>query len=135
MTSKWRALTPAEIKQMSAQCCTCGDWSKVQVADGFNPERVKTTHFSGDVRMGVFQKDVKFDSGLTRPAGLSNATIHNCYIGNNVYINEVKSSIANYQIEDDVIIENIDLMVVEGRSSFGNGTEAADTGVVRAQAA
>jgi hypothetical protein len=125
MTSKWRALTPAQIKQMTAQGCTCGDWSKVQVVDGFNAERVKTTHFSGDVRLGVFQKDVRFDSGLTRPAGLSNATIHNCYIGNNVYINEVKSCLANYQIDDDCVIENIDLLVVEGRSSFGNGAEAA----------
>ncbi|MGA2092795.1 MAG: DUF4954 family protein, partial [Sedimentisphaerales bacterium] len=93
--------------------------------DGFNAERVKTTHFSGDVRLGVFQKEVRFDSGLTRPTGLSNAAIHNCYIGNNVYINQVKGSIANYQIEDDVVIENIDLLVVEGRSSFGNGAEVA----------
>ena len=125
MASKWRVLTPAEIKQLTNQGCTCGDWSKVQVADGFNAERVKTTHFSGDVRLGVFQKEVRFDSGLTRPTGLSNAAIHNCYIGNNVYINQVKGSIANYQIEDDVVIENIDLLVVEGRSSFGNGTEVA----------
>ncbi|MGA2091901.1 MAG: DUF4954 family protein, partial [Sedimentisphaerales bacterium] len=71
MASKWRVLTPAEIKQLTAQGCTCGDWSKVQVADGFNAERVKTTHFSGDVRLGVFQKEVRFDSGLTRPTGLS----------------------------------------------------------------
>jgi hypothetical protein len=125
MASKWRVLTPAEIKQMTSQGCTCGDWSKVQVADGFNSERVKTTHFSGDVRLGVFQKEVRFDSGLTRPTGLSNAAIHNCYIGNNVYINQVKGSIANYQIEDDCVIENIDLLVVEGRSSFGNGAEVA----------
>jgi hypothetical protein len=125
MASNWRALTPAEIKQMTAQNCTCSDWSKVQVADGFDAEKVKTTHFSGDVRLGVFQKDVKFDSGLTRPSGLSNATIHNCYIGNNVYISQVKGSIANYTIEDDVVIENIDQLIVEGRSSFGNGTEAA----------
>jgi carbonic anhydrase/acetyltransferase-like protein (isoleucine patch superfamily) len=125
MTSKWRALTAAEINQITTQGCTCSDWSKVQVTDGFNPERVKTSHFSGDIRLGVFQKDVKFESGLTRPSGISNATIHNCFIGDNVYINEVKSNVANYQIDDDVVIENIDMMIVEGRSSFGNGSEVA----------
>ena len=123
MASKWRPLTPAEISKLTSQGCTCPDWSKVQVADGFNPERVKTTGFSGDVRLGLFQKDVHFEGGLIRPSGISNATIHNCYIGNNVYINQVKSYIANYTIEDDVIIENVDLLAVDAQTSFGNGTD------------
>ncbi|MGD1042016.1 MAG: DUF4954 family protein [Sedimentisphaerales bacterium] len=125
MASKWRPLTPAEISKLTSQGCICPDWSKVQVADGFNPERVKTTGFSGDVRLGLFQKDVHFKGGLTRPSGISNATIHNCCIGNNVYINQVKSYIANYTIEDDVIIENVDLLALDGQTSFGNGTDAA----------
>lgn len=123
MASKWRPLTPAEISKLTSQGCTCPDWSKVQVADGFNPERVKTTGFSGDVRLGLFQKDVCFCGGLTRPTGISHTTIHNCYIGNNVYINQVKSYIANYCIEDDVIIENVDLLAVDAQTSFGNGTD------------
>jgi hypothetical protein len=125
MASEWRPLTAAEVNKLSTQGCTCTDWSKVQVADGFNPERVKNTHFSGDVRLGLFQKEVRFCGGLSRPTGISNATIHNCFIGNNVYINQVKSYIANYIIEDDVVIENVDLLAVEGQTSFGNGTDAA----------
>ncbi|GAG25168.1 unnamed protein product, partial [marine sediment metagenome] len=54
-----------------------------------------------------------------------NATIHNCTIGNNVYINQIRNHIANYVIEDNAIIENVDLLAVEGESSFGNGVEAA----------
>ncbi|HEY5505441.1 MAG TPA: DUF4954 family protein, partial [Sedimentisphaerales bacterium] len=125
MASKWRPLTPAEISKLTSQSCTCPDWSKVQVADGFNPERVKTTAFSGNIRIGLFQKDVHFEGGLTRPSGISNATIHNSYIGNNVYINQIKSYIANYTIEDDVIIENVDLLAVDAQTSFGNGTDVA----------
>jgi hypothetical protein len=124
MTNKWRNLTSAETGILTAAGCTCDDWSKVLVADGFNPQRVKTTHFSGDVRIGLFQKDVHFCGGLTRHSGISNATIHNCCIGDNVFINQVKSCIANYHIEDDVIIENVDLLAVDGQTSFGNGTEA-----------
>ena len=125
MASKWLPLSPAEISKLTSQSCTCPDWSKVQVADGFNPERVKTTAFSGDVRLGLFQKDVHFEGGLIRPSGISNATIHNCFIGNNVYINQVKSYIANYTIENDVVIENIDLLALDGQTSFGNGTDVA----------
>ncbi|MBE3144621.1 MAG: DUF4954 family protein, partial [Planctomycetes bacterium] len=47
------------------------------------------------------------------------------YIGSNVYINQVKSYIANYTIEDDVIIENVDLLAVDAQTFFGNGTDIA----------
>jgi carbonic anhydrase/acetyltransferase-like protein (isoleucine patch superfamily) len=123
MASKLRPLTPDEISKLTSQGCSCPDWSKVLVSDGFNPERVRTTAFSGDIRLGLFQKDVRFCGGLTRPAGISSATIHNCQIGNNVYINQVKSFIANYIVEDNAVIENVDFLAVDGQSSFGNGTD------------
>lgn len=123
MASKWRPLTADEISKLTSQGCTCPDWSKIQVADGFSPERVKTTHFSGDVQLGTFRKDVRFEGGLAKPSGISNATIHNCCIGNNVYINQVKSFIANYIVEDNAVIENVDFLAVDGNTSFGNGTD------------
>ncbi len=125
MASKWRPLTAAEISKLTSQGCTCSDWAKVLVSDGFDAERVKTTAFSGDIRLGLFEKDVRFCGGLTRPTGISHAAIHNCRIGNNVYINQVKSFIANYIIEDDAVIENVDFLAVDGQSSFGNGTDVA----------
>ena len=123
MASKFRALSSEEIDRLREQGCNCDDWSNVQVAEGFDPARIKTTDFSGDIKLGVFKKRVSFTGGVQRPAGISNAAIHNCTIGDNVYINQVRNYIANYVIEDDVVIENVDLLVVEGRSSFGNGTE------------
>jgi len=125
MTLEFRSLSADQIAQLTAQGCNCDDWSNVQVADGFNAARVKSTHFSGNVKLGVFESEVSFPGGVKKPAGISNATIHNCVIGNNVYINQVKNYIANYVIEDDVLIENVDLLAVEGESSFGNGTEVA----------
>ena len=123
MTSEFRSLSEAEVAQLQQQGCTCSDWAHIKVAEKFKPERVRFTHFSGNVKLGVFEKDVSFTSGLKKPAGISNATIHNCTIGNNVYIDQIRNYIANYVIEDDVLIENIDLLAVEGESSFGNGTE------------
>ena len=125
MTSQFRSLSSEEIAQLTNQGCSCPDWSRVQVAEGFDAKTVRATRFCGDVRLGVFEKHVSFFGGVTKPTGISQATIHNCIIGNNVYINQVRNYIANYVIEDDVVVDNIDLLAVEGESSFGNGTEVA----------
>lgn len=120
-----RPLSAEEITQLTSQNCSCDDWSQIEVAERFKADAVKSTRFSGKVRLGVFEKQISFSSTLTRPSGITDAVIHNCQIGDNVYINGVKNYIANYNIEDDVIIENIDLLATEGQSSFGNGTEVA----------
>jgi len=125
MVSEFRSLSADEIVKLTGQGCSCDDWSNVQVAKGFNAGRVRTVHFSGRIKLGVFEKQVSFAGGVARPAGISNAAIHNCRIGDNVYISQVRSYIANYIIEDDVVIENVDLLAVGGKSSFGNGVEAA----------
>jgi len=125
MAMEFRRLSSDEIARLTGQGCSCTDWSRVEVAEGFSPAKVKSTHFCGNIKLGVFEKDVSFFGGVRKPAGISNATIHNCTIGNNVYINQVRNYIANYIIEDDVVIDNIDLLAVEGESSFGNGTEVA----------
>ncbi|OHB66142.1 MAG: DUF4954 domain-containing protein [Planctomycetes bacterium RBG_13_60_9] len=123
MTTKWRALSAEEIGRLSQQGCTCTDWSRVQVAEGFRTDRVRTTHFCEDVRLGVFDKEVSFFGGVTKPTGISHATIHNCTIGDNAFICAVRNYIANYIIEDEAVIDNIDLLAVGGESSFGNGTK------------
>ena len=121
----FRPLTDDEISLMTGQGCRCDDWSKVRVAERFNAEAVRTTHFSGNVTLGVFEKQIAFFGGFVKPSGICDATIHNSTIGDNVYISRVKNYIANYVIEADAVIDNIDLLAVEGESGFGNGTEVA----------
>ncbi len=53
---------------------------------------------------------------------IRNSDIFNCEIGDNVYISDVKL-LSNYQIEDNVVIENVGQLAVEDKSSFGNGYE------------
>jgi hypothetical protein len=125
MTSEFRSLSEAEIGRLQEQGCTCCDWTSVKVAQGFNPERVRFTHFSGDVEIGVLEKTVTFYGGLKRPAGITGATIHNCKIGSNVYINNIHNYIANYIIGDNAVIDNVNLLAVDGETSFGNGTEVS----------
>jgi NDP-sugar pyrophosphorylase family protein len=59
---------------------------------------------------------------VKKHTGIFNSSIHNCRIGNNVYIGQVRNYIANYVISDNVVIENVGMLAVAGLSSFGNGT-------------
>ncbi|MDQ1332855.1 MAG: hypothetical protein QG576_890, partial [Bacteroidota bacterium] len=49
----------------------------------------------------------------------------NCTIGSNVLISNIGDYIANYNIEDEVVIKNCGKIYTEGISTFGNGTEVA----------
>jgi hypothetical protein len=125
MSQDFRPLNAQEITQLTNQHCTCPDWSGIKVSEGFEPSRISSTNFSGQITLGVFEKEVEFLGGLKRQTGITNATIHNCRIGNNVYIHNIRNYIANYVIEDDCVIENVDLLAVEGDSTFGNGTKVS----------
>jgi NDP-sugar pyrophosphorylase family protein len=118
----YRKLTENEIAVLQAQACRCDDWSTIDVEERFNAGYVRNVNFSGEVQIGHFDDFVTFFGGVKKHTGLFNATIHNCRIGNNVYIGQVRNYIANYVIEDRVVIENVDLLAVEGVNSFGNGT-------------
>ncbi|HIJ71734.1 MAG TPA: DUF4954 family protein [Planctomycetes bacterium] len=121
----YRALTQDEIKALEANSCSAQDWNLVRVAEGFDTKRVKNAHFSGPVFIGCLKKKVSLFGGVQKNTGIYNATIHNCRIGNDVYISNVEDYIANYNIEDDVIINHVALLAVDGESAFGNGTEVS----------
>ena len=95
------------------------------LTEGFDPSRCKNVIFSGDIHLGVFNEPFIDESGVTIPSGILNARLHNCTIGSNVIINNIGDYIANYNIEDKVVIKNCGKIHTEGISSFGNGTEVA----------
>ncbi len=124
MSSEHVPLAKKQIEQLEKQNCHCGSWKDVLVSPDFKPETIKNTTFSGKIRLGKFDKQTAFYGGVSKPAGIYNAYLHNCTVGNNVYISNVSNHIANYVIEDDCIIDHIDLLAVEGETTFGNGTKA-----------
>lgn len=93
--------------------------------EGFNPERCVNVLFSGDIFIGSLNEPFIEASGISIPSGIMNARIHNCTIGSNVIIHNIGDYIANYTIEEKVVIKNCGKIHVEGKSSFGNGTEIA----------
>jgi hypothetical protein len=118
----YRLLTPREIRDLQDNGCSSTGWEKIRVLDGFSTASCVNTIFSGDIYLGSFN-DVHTDqSGVPFPSGIRNARLHNCRIGSGVVINDVAGYIANYSIDDNVIITNCGKIHTEGKSSFGNGT-------------
>ena len=125
MMKIYRNLTPEEIKALQEHSCTAADWSDVMVADGFSPEYVWHTRMSGKIRIGAFNKEFELPGGMKKHSGLYHVTLHNVTINDDCLIENVKNYIANYSIGSGCFIENVDLIMTDGISSFGNGVEVA----------
>ncbi len=117
-----RHLTQQEITDLEQQGCQSTDWQRVKVAPGFKTDHIRNTRFSGNIELGSFDHEFILEGGLPKQAGLCNVTLHNCRLGNNVLIENIPNHIANYEIGDYCIIQNVNLLVTGGRSTFGNGT-------------
>jgi hypothetical protein len=118
----FRNLTEPETTILISNGCSCDDWNRVVVKEGFDPEKCVNVIFSGDIRLGVFNEPFIDESGISIQSGILNARLHNCAIGSNVIINNIGDYIANYNIEDKVVIKNCGKIRTEGISTFGNGT-------------
>ena len=123
--NQYRKLDGQEIDQLVMQGCTADDWANIEVTLGFKPDHVFHTRFSGQVQLGVFEHEFTLAGGMKKHAGLRYATLHNVTVGDNCCIENVKNYIANYQIGDYTFIENVDIILVDGISKFGNGVEVA----------
>ena len=123
--NNYRKLNEEEIRQLIAHSCTADDWANIEVAQDFKTDYVYYTRFSGQVRLGVFEHEFTLAGGMKKHAGLYQTTLHNVTVGNHCCIENVKNYIANYEIGDYTFIENVDIILVDGRSKFGNGVEVA----------
>ena len=116
-----RALTKAEIEQLQAQHCIATDWSLIAVAEPFHPEYVQDVYFSGKIRIGRLEAGYTLPGGLPIHSGIYRSTVHNCEFGDNVHIYNVHNYMANYRVGNNTCIENVNSIVVDGSSTFGNG--------------
>lgn len=121
----YRSLTNEEINRLEAQACSASDWNDVQVDEYFTPDYVHHARFSGMVRLGVFEYEFALPGGICKHAGLSYVTLHNVTVGDNCCIENVKNYIANYEIGAYTFIENVDIILVDKKSRFGNGVEVS----------
>ena len=121
----YRRLTEDEVLQLKSQSCLADDWGNVLVAEGFNCEFVHHTRFSGEVKLGVFESEFTLPGGIKKHSGLRHVTLHNVTVGDNCCIENIQNYIANYEIGSDTFIENVDIILVDKLTTFGNGVEVA----------
>lgn len=121
----FRSLTESEVKQLEQQGCMAESWGDIKVTERFDATKVVNSRFSGSIRLGNFSGEFTLAGGIKKISGIRNATLHNVTVGNGCCIENVKNYIANYVIADNVFIENVDCMVVDCLSSFGNGTQVS----------
>jgi hypothetical protein len=121
----YRDLSADEIERLIQNGCSSENWNFVKVMDGFDTSSCKNVIFSGEIKLGVFNRVFKDSSGISQKSGISNTRLNNCEVGSDVLISNIGEYISNYIIENDVVIKNCGKISTDGVSTFGNGTEVA----------
>ena len=125
MKIQYRKLTPEEIQVLISNHCTACDWDNILVTESFTPFHIRYARFSGEIRLGSFEKEFELPGGMIKHSGIFHATLHNVTVGDDCCIENVKNYIANYTIGRGTFIENVDIILTDGPSSFGNGVEVS----------
>ena len=123
--TNYRQLLDKEIATLTVYGCSAENWKNVQVAEDFSATFINNVHFSGNIKLGTYTKVFELAGGLKKHAGIFNCVLHNCIVGNDVFIDKIHNYIANYQIEEGAYIENVNLILTDGISTFGNGVKVA----------
>ncbi len=123
MSKNYRPLTDVEIEQLRLQGCRAENWSHVMVSESFTPEHLFQVSFFGDIRLGIFEKELDTNGHVKRRAGIRYAELRNVTVGDNCLIENIGSYIADYEIGNDCYISQVGVMEVCTPTCFGNGTE------------
>ena len=121
----YRRLEASEIERLQAQMCTASDWNEIEVAEGFSTDYVSNVRFSGKIRLGVFRKEFSLAGGIRKHSGIYHATLHNVTVGDDCLIENISNYIANYTIGRGAFIENVDIILTDGPTAFGNGVQVS----------
>lgn len=116
----YKALSSEQLQVLIANKNTSDDWSKISVAENFNPNQVKHCNFYGEVRIGNLEPLFREFHDFKMPVGLYYSTIISCDFGHNVCIQNV-SYISHYIICHNVMIANVGELATTNYSKFGNG--------------
>lgn len=117
---EFRKLKKTEIEFLKSQGCISQSWEKILIKN-VDLNRIKDVSFHGKIKIKELNGNVSYHNKVKVEASITRATLIDVVINGNVYINNVGRLIANYEIEDGVIIENAGAIYMEGKSSFGNG--------------
>jgi hypothetical protein len=125
-----RALTREEIAVMADRGCRCDDWSQIQVAEDFDPFRVRRVNLKGHCVLGRFSGDVELVPGFRQATGIYDCTLINCQVGNDCLIENVRLA-ANVVIDREAVLFDLGSISASGKTTYGCGQQlpiACETG-------
>jgi len=110
------------ISALEARGNTCGDWSRVNVARGFDPRRVEGSSFAGDCRLGGFGGTVALGQGVMLPGGIFDSTLVDATVADGASVKDVRLLARAFVGEGAVVF---DVGELSGRTgtSFACGRE------------
>ena len=117
---EYRHLLKSEITILVQNQNHAADWQIIFVKDPIDLNCIRNTVFGGTVYLGNIEPGFLENKGIPSPVGIYDSTIISCAIGSNVSIRSVKL-LANYQINDNCILFNIDELSASEKTTFGNG--------------
>ena len=116
----WRHLRADEIESLVNNKNVATNWDDIRVTDSFDTSMVKRNSFFGLVRIGRIQREILEYHDLRIPVGITDSCIVSCDIGDDVAIHNV-NYLANYIIQNQCILFNVNEISTTDHSKFGNG--------------
>lgn len=117
----YRLLTDEEITLLEDHGCQAENWEAIMVAEDFKPTYVHDVTFYGDIKLGVFEKNIEVSRGFLKHSGLRNATLRNVCIGDNSLVENICNYINNYSIGEECYISNVSTMETTEGATYGEG--------------
>jgi hypothetical protein len=118
-----RALTKKEIESLIALGNDAADWTAVKAADGFRPDFIRRSTFSGPCVLGVFSGIPREAApGVSLPSGVYDSTIVSSEIGNECLVKDC-TLVSAYIIRDDAVVCGVGALTAAPGCVFGNGVK------------
>lgn len=117
----YRLLTDEEITLLEDHGCQAENWEAIMVAEDFKPTYIHDVTFYGDIKLGVFEKNIEVSRGFLKHSGLRNATLRNVCIGDNSLVENIGNYINNYSIGEECYISNVSTMETTEGATYGEG--------------
>jgi hypothetical protein len=116
MKNMTKMMNSNDINQLQNQGCFATDWNCVEIAAGSDLSLIRNVDFSGKVTIGKVTRD----AGPL--AGIRNAVIADCSIGDNPSIRNVLGILQGARIGNNVTISNVGRYIAEAEAVCGVGT-------------
>ena len=107
--------TEGLAERLERQGCSATDWQTVEITPDTDPALIRDVEFIGTVRLGRLDRTVRAD------AGIRNALLRDCIIGDDVCIRSVPGGLTRCTVGRGATVENVARIEFEPEAPCGVG--------------